>query len=66
MKLIITINLDNAAMRDEDDEEPSGLAVAEILRSEADHFTDYPPVYAEHRAIRDANGNTIGSITVTE
>lgn len=72
MKLIITIDLDNVAMQEDNGfgepiGGPSGYAIGDVLDRLAGpfHQGDVPMPGASHR-INDANGNNIGSITVTE
>lgn len=67
MKIIIEFNLDSAAMREDEGIGPvDGLAVADILHKLATPFDDgATPMPGTSHRINDANGNSIGSITVT-
>lgn len=72
MKIIIEINLDNAAMRTyetydyADPGEADGYALGEVLTRIAAPFNEGASPIGGRETIRDANGNDVGSITVTE
>lgn len=67
MKLIITLNLDNAAFNwHEQSHQLNGFEIARILRSLADRYdgTIYPQELT--RNLYDTNGNQIGKAQFTK
>lgn len=65
MKLVITIGLDNAAMREEDDpEQIDVMSIVDVLRTLADKI-EQDGEARDGLPIRDYNGNTIGQLTFT-
>lgn len=67
MQLTITMSLDNAAMRDElEPDFGDGTAIAEILRKVAGDFDGGYANPGSQQPLRDANGSTIGQVTVTD
>lgn len=63
MHLIITMALGNAAMQD-DDGQPSPLAVADLLGEVAGAFRYSTVTALDGTLLKDANGATVGRITV--
>lgn len=60
MKMIITINMDNAAF----DGEP-GVEVSRILRKLADEYVESGCDLARYK-LRDINGNIVGRVEVAK
>lgn len=72
MKLTIDIEMDNAAFEHEDEAGnpvegyANGTEVARILKELAEKVDDMPLAAGTKLVIRDINGNSVGSATVTE
>lgn len=67
MRLVIEIDMDNAAFTDEDNGEPcQGPEVARILREYADRVDLAAPLEeGDNGRLRDYNGNTCGTWKVS-
>lgn len=67
-QITITFSTDNAGLRNEGDESLNTSAVADILRELADKAGERIPGIGEtlEFRVRDANGNTIGYMSIEE
>jgi hypothetical protein len=61
MKLVLTMNLDNAAF-----EEPAGYEVARILGELRDKISGESLIDGDGWVLRDVNGNRVGEAKVTD
>ena len=61
MKFKLTITMDNAAFEDAN----NGYEVARILRELANRIEGMELTRGDSLSLRDSNGNTVGSVTVS-
>ena len=66
MKLKITINMENAAFSNDDNDSTSGREAARILRELADDFAARDLLPDESIVLMDINGNKCGQAKVTQ
>jgi hypothetical protein len=62
MQFTLTIDLEGAAMQNEDTGEVDIYALADLITQVAEQVRDGYP----RRAVRDANGNHVGQYTIAE